>query len=81
MADSTPFDDQENRKLLTLSLRHDLVTFIHRSFQTVSPGVSYQHNWHIDAIAWRLEECLKGNIKRLIITLPPRGLKIGRAHV
>ncbi len=67
--------DGYDRALLTLSLRRDLVSFIHRSFQTVSPGEPYQHNWHIEAIAWHLKQCRERNIKRLIITLPPRGLK------
>ncbi|MGE3511456.1 MAG: phage terminase large subunit [Vicinamibacterales bacterium] len=41
----------------------------------MAPGERYLHNWHIEAIAHHLEECLRGSIKRLIITLPPRSLK------
>jgi predicted phage terminase large subunit-like protein len=52
-----------------------LPTFTHRVFQTVAPGQLYLPNWHIEAIAWRLMQCLTGKIKRLIITLPPRSLK------
>jgi len=52
-----------------------LPTFIRKSFGTVAPAVSYQHNWHIDTIAWHLQQCLDGKINRLIITLPPRSLK------
>ena len=63
------------RKLLTLSLQHDLTTFIQRTFQTVSPGHSYLHNWHIEVIAHHLELCLEGKITRLIINVPPRHLK------
>ena len=48
---------------------------IQRCFTTVAPGRAYQHNWHIDAVAWHLQECYKGRIKRLIITLPLRSLK------
>jgi predicted phage terminase large subunit-like protein len=64
-----------SRRLVTEVLRRDLVAFIQRSLQTVAPGAPYQHNWHIDVIAWHLEQCLNGPIKRLIITLPPRSLK------
>ncbi len=64
-----------DRKYLDLKLRHDLATFIHRSFLTIAPGQPYLHNWHIEAIAWHLEQCAKGVIKRLLITLPPRSLK------
>jgi predicted phage terminase large subunit-like protein len=64
-----------DRKRLNLGLRYDLATFIERSFQTVEPGLEYQSSQHIHAIAWHLEQCLRGGIKRLIITLPPRHLK------
>ena len=56
-------------------LRSDLSSFIHRTFQTVTPGTPYLHNWHIDAMAHVLERCYQGEIRRLIITLPPRSLK------
>src|SRR5467141_2381444 len=32
-------------------------------------------NWHVEAIAYQLTRALKGEIKRLIITVPPRSLK------
>jgi len=63
------------RDLIDGALREDLPSFILRSFQTVSPGGNYQHNWHIDAIAHQLARCLRREVKRLIITLPPRNLK------
>ncbi len=61
--------------VLTQLLRQDLSSFIQKTFQTVSPADVYRHNWHIDAIAWALQQCLEGKIRRLIITLPPRSLK------
>jgi predicted phage terminase large subunit-like protein len=60
------------RQLIRLRLRTDLSTFIHRTFQTVAPAQPYLYNWHIDAMAWHLEQCAIGAIKRLVITLPPR---------
>ena len=56
-------------------LRHDFVSFIQKTFATVSPGTRYQHNWHIEAIAWRLQLIHERKIRRLIITIPPRSLK------
>ena len=56
-----------------LRLRFDL--FLHRCFLTVNPGAIFFDNWHIDAIAWRVRQCLTGGITRLAITLPPRSLK------
>ena len=56
-------------------LRRDFVSFVHRVFQTVSPGDLYLHNWHINAMAYQLQRIANGEINRLIITLPPRHLK------
>ncbi|WP_050931676.1 phage terminase large subunit [Aestuariivita boseongensis] len=56
-------------------LRKDLSSFIQRAFATVDPGARYHHGWHIDAIAHQLERIARGDIRRLIITLPPRSLK------
>jgi predicted phage terminase large subunit-like protein len=63
------------RQLLEIKARTDLATFIHRTFQTVSPAQLYQYNWHVEAMAWHLQQCVEGRIRRLLITLPPRYLK------
>jgi hypothetical protein len=44
-------------------------------FLTLSPATPYLPNWHIDAIAWHLQQVAAGELRRLIITLPPRHLK------
>ena len=56
-------------------LRHDLTAFVHKSFRTLTPAQTYHDNWHIEAIAWQLQQCASGSVKRLLITLPPRSLK------
>ncbi len=56
-------------------LRSDLYCFIQAAFPIVSPGVAFAANWHIEAIAFALTRVLAGEIKRLIITVPPRSLK------
>src|ERR1700722_7690957 len=66
---------QNQKRYLDMKLRLDLATFIHGSFQTVAPAQNYQRNWHIKAMAWHLEQCFTGEIKRFLITLPPRYLK------
>jgi predicted phage terminase large subunit-like protein len=66
---------QHPRQILNASLRQDLASFVQRAYQVVTPDRAYQHNWHIEVIAWHLEQCLAGEITRLIITLPPRSLK------
>lgn len=64
-----------NRELLHAILRQDLVAFTQRCFQTVVPGQTYLPSWHIEAISYSLERCRRGEIRRLIVTLPPRSLK------
>ncbi|MBR2141495.1 MAG: phage terminase large subunit [Rickettsiales bacterium] len=59
------------RKIYSNSLSY----FTQRSFHIVNCGCEYLHNWHIDAITTTLEEIYNGNIKRLIINMPPRYLK------
>src|SRR5258708_8319896 len=55
--------------------RKDFVSFVRKSFHVLSPSATFDMNWHICAIAHHLEQVRLGNIKRLIITLPPRSLK------
>lgn len=56
-------------------LRSDFVAFAERAFRHLNPTTVYKHNWHIDVIAEKLEACRRGEIRRLIINLPPRHLK------
>jgi predicted phage terminase large subunit-like protein len=64
-----------NRAEFEALVRHDLAAFTQRCFQTVVPGQTYLPNWHIEAIAHQLERCRRREIRRLIVTLPPRSLK------
>lgn len=63
-----------DRNLLDAILRRDLVAFTRKAFHVVSPG-AYHDNWHIQAIAWQLQEVAAGRVKRLLVTMPPRHLK------
>jgi predicted phage terminase large subunit-like protein len=56
-------------------LQKDFSHFIGRCFEEVAAGSTYLHNWHIDVIASKLEQCRRGEIRRLIINLPPRNMK------
>src|SRR5688572_15102001 len=55
--------------------RVDYPTFVSRVMATLEPGTVYEHNWHIDVIAHRLEQVRCGNCRRLMINLPPRSMK------
>lgn len=56
-------------------LRADFCAFVHRSFIQLDPSTQFEANWHIEALADRLEQVRNGKINRLIINLPPRYLK------
>jgi hypothetical protein len=64
----------EARKLEAV-LRADFRAFAHKVFQTLAPGQTYIPNWHIEAIADRLEQVRRGKVRRQIINMPPRSLK------
>ena len=56
-------------------LRNDFMSFIERSFYELNPQTRFLPGPHIEVMASKLEACRKGKSKRLIINLPPRGLK------
>jgi predicted phage terminase large subunit-like protein len=56
-------------------LRRNFELFLQRSLMTLNPGQPFLPNWHIMAIAHRLERIRRGEITRLIINMPPRHLK------
>ncbi|TMJ36786.1 MAG: hypothetical protein E6G86_18165, partial [Alphaproteobacteria bacterium] len=62
-------------RLVGAMLRSDFYSFIRATFPIVSPSSAFAPNWHIEAIAFALMRVLRGEIKRLIITVPPRSLK------
>lgn len=63
------------RMALEQATRNDFQFFLRRVMGTVSPGVRYLPNWHIEAIGEHLAACARGDVTRLIINLPPRMLK------
>lgn len=56
-------------------IKNDLYSFINKVFHTINPGIEYKPNSHIELISDYLTAVQKGEIKRLIINLPPRSLK------
>ncbi len=62
-------------------LRHDFSAFVRKVFATLESGQAYVPNWHLEAIGYQLERVRRGEIKRLIINMPPRSLKSMTASV
>lgn len=56
-------------------LSTDQVAFTMQCFHTVDPAHKYIHNWHIECIVEHLQAMERGELRRLIINMPPRSLK------
>jgi predicted phage terminase large subunit-like protein len=68
-------------RVLEALLRNDFRAFVHKVFITLSPGQAYVPTWHVEAITLQLERVRRGEVRRLIINMPPRSLKSIAASV
>jgi predicted phage terminase large subunit-like protein len=73
--------DSVDCAVLNAVLRQDFGAFVQKTFNTLSPGQTYVHGWHIRALVYHLERVRRGEITRLIINMPPRSLKSIAASV
>ncbi len=64
-----------NKEILNAALRSDFYTFIQKAFKEIDDSQKFKSNWHLELICDKLEQCYRGDIKRLIINIPPRNLK------
>lgn len=56
-------------------LAYDQQAFTEECFLQCSPGDDYAPNWHVDCIIEYLKAVEEGEIRNLIINMPPRSLK------
>lgn len=68
-----------HRQMLALA-REDFAVFAIAAFRRLHDE-PYQDNWHVWAIAHQLMRLFNGDIRRLIITMPPRTMKSFLASV
>jgi predicted phage terminase large subunit-like protein len=61
--------------ILQALLANNLTSFTEFAFGVVRPGVTFKPNWHFEAVTEKLSQVARGEVRRLIITLPPRTLK------
>lgn len=55
--------------------RRRLAEYVRQAWHVVEPTTPYIHGWHIDAIAEHLEAVTAGQIRNLVINVPPRHAK------
>jgi hypothetical protein len=64
-----------NADVIKALYRSDFSAFLRFAFRELNPSQPLVDTWHIDVLADHLARVLSGEIRRLIINLPPRGLK------
>jgi len=55
--------------------RKSLAIYTRQAWHVVEPGNQYISGWHVDAICEHLEAATRGEIRNLIINIPPRHMK------
>lgn len=63
------------REIAREKAERTLSEFIKQAWNVIEPGKEYVDNWHIDLIGEYMEAINVGQIKRLIINIPPRHMK------
>ncbi len=62
-------------ELMASLLRQDFDSFLRKSFYTLSPGQVFEPGWPLRALTHRLQQVRSGELRRLVINMPPRSLK------
>src|SRR5688572_13579869 len=52
-----------------------LYDFVIDAWKVIEPGTQFIASWHVKAICEHLEACTNGQIRRLIVNVPPRCMK------
>jgi hypothetical protein len=61
--------------VLRATLALDFMAFTEFTFGVVRPNTLFKPNWHLQALAHKLSQVASGEVRRLIVTMPPRNLK------
>ena len=56
-------------------VRNDFLVFLEKAFKTLNPTATYLPNWHIEALAYGIQEFLDGDESVFVVNMPPRSLK------
>ncbi len=62
-------------ELFAALYNHHFYSFAERTFYMLNPGAKYHYGHHIRAICYQLERVSRGEVRRLLILMPPRHLK------
>jgi hypothetical protein len=56
-------------------LRRSLPRFVRSAWPLLEPATQFREGWHLDALCEALEAVARGELRRLIINVPPRHMK------
>lgn len=56
-------------------LRRSLAEFVKEAWHVLEPNQPYVHGWHVEVICEHLEAITNGDIRRLLINIPPGTMK------
>lgn len=59
----------------SIMAERSLSEFIKQAWPIIEPGVTYIENWHIELICEYLQAVRQGQIRRLVVNIPPRHMK------
>ena len=68
----TILDPLDLRRAIRAAARERLYVFLWKAFEYLHPGVAFTQAAHLEAVSYALERVVRGDLKRLLITLPPR---------
>lgn len=60
------------QEILKEQAERSLSSFVKQAWPTIEPATGLVWNWHIDAVLEHMEAVTRGQLKRLIINIPPR---------
>jgi predicted phage terminase large subunit-like protein len=66
---------EELARIPTMLLEDDLRLFIREAWHLVEPEIPFVPGWHIDAVSDHLEAVSRGEIRKLLINIPPGHMK------
>lgn len=67
--------DAVRKARLQRAAENSLYEFVEQAWSTMEPGIPFVPSWHIEVICEHLEAITSGEIKRLLINIPPRHSK------
>ena len=67
-----PPTSQEIIQALIQTCRQDIMSFAMLCMAELNPGTKLLHNYHLEALAFRLERVFKGACRALMVNMPPR---------